>query len=81
MAGGRRTGPERITIFTDAQAAIRGMVSDEPGPGQQYTVKARKWVADIRAVRPDARVEIRWCPAHEEVAGNGQCGYHHDPAM
>jgi len=30
--------PERVTIFTDAQAAIRRMASDEPGPGQQYTV-------------------------------------------
>jgi len=25
--------PERVTIFTDAQAAIRRMASEDPGPG------------------------------------------------
>jgi len=29
------TIPERVTIFSDAQAAIRRMASDEPGPGRQ----------------------------------------------
>jgi len=28
--------PERITIFTDARAAIRRMWSEEPSPGQRY---------------------------------------------
>jgi len=32
----RNTTPELVTIFSDAQAAIRRMTSDEPGPGQQY---------------------------------------------
>jgi len=32
----RNTVPEWVTIFTDAQVAIRPMASDEPGPGQQY---------------------------------------------
>ena len=32
-ASRRNTSPERVTIFSDAQAAIRRMASDEPGPG------------------------------------------------
>jgi len=32
--------PDRVTIFTDAQAAIRRMASEEPGPGQQYAIQA-----------------------------------------
>ena len=62
--------PERVTIFTDAQAAIRRMASDEPGPGQQYAVQVRKHIATLRKVRPDITIEIRWCPAHEDIAGN-----------
>jgi len=37
-ASRRNTTPERVTIFTNAQAAIRRMASDEPGPGQQYAL-------------------------------------------
>jgi len=33
--------PERVTIFTDAEAAIRRMASEEPGPGQKYAILAR----------------------------------------
>jgi len=32
LAAQRNTIPERVTIFSDAQAAIRRMASDEPGP-------------------------------------------------
>ena len=39
--------PERVTIFTDAQAAIRRMATDEPGLGQQYALRAR-WPAAPR---------------------------------
>ena len=39
------TIPERVTLFSDAQAAIRRMVSDEPGPGQQYALQARRHIA------------------------------------
>ena len=47
-ASRRNTTPERVTIFTDAQAAIRRMASDEPGPGQQYALQARKYIAALR---------------------------------
>jgi ribonuclease HI len=35
--------PERVTIFTDAQAAIRRMASDEPGPGQWRSQTPTGW--------------------------------------
>jgi hypothetical protein len=46
-AARRNTTPERVTIFTDAQAAIRRMASEEPGPGQQYALQARKHIATL----------------------------------
>jgi len=69
-AARRNVTPERVTIFTDAQAAIRRMASDEPGPGQQYALQARKQIATLRKARPGIITETRWCPAHNEIAGN-----------
>jgi ribonuclease HI len=66
----RNTITERITIFTDAQAAIRRMASDEPGPGQKYALEARKYIAALRRKVPGIVIEVRWCPAHEGVEGN-----------
>ena len=70
LAARRRSTPEAVTIFTDAQAAIGRMVAEEPGPGQKYAMAARKWVAALEVSRPGTRIEIRWCPAHEGVEGN-----------
>jgi ribonuclease HI len=42
MAARRQTIPGRVTVFTDAQAAIRRMSSEEPGPGQKYAVSGQK---------------------------------------
>ena len=47
-ASRRQTTPERVTIFTDAQAANRRMASEEPGPSQQYALQARKHIATLR---------------------------------
>jgi ribonuclease HI len=69
-AAKRQTVPERVTIFTDAQAAIRRMVSEDPGPGQKYAIQARRHIATLRRARPDITIEIRWCPAHKGVPGN-----------
>jgi ribonuclease HI len=66
-AGRRQTVPERIA---DAQAAIRRMALEEPGPGQKYAILARKHIAALRNARPDITIEIRWCPAHKGVPGN-----------
>jgi len=38
----RRTTLEKVTIFTDAQAAIRRIASDEPGPGHIATLRRAK---------------------------------------
>ena len=46
------------------------MGSDEPGPGQQYALQARKHIASLRKARPGIIIEIRWCPAHKGIAGN-----------
>jgi ribonuclease HI len=70
VAARRRITPEKVTIFSDAQAAIRRMASEEPGPGQKHAIQARKWVGVLRKARPDIVIEIRWCPAHEGVMGN-----------
>jgi len=69
-ASQRQTMPERVTIFTDAQAAIRRMASEETSPSQQYALQARKHIAALRRARPGVIIEIRWCPAHKGVEGN-----------
>ena len=58
-AAGRDITPERVTIFSDAQAAIRRMASDERGPGQQYALRARKHIAALRKAQPSITIEIR----------------------
>jgi len=52
------------------QAAIRRMASDEPSPGQQYAIRARKHIAALRRARPGSTIEIRWCPAHKGIGGS-----------
>jgi hypothetical protein len=47
-AARRQPVPKRVTIFTDAQAAIRRMASEEPGPGQMYAIQARKQIAALK---------------------------------
>jgi len=51
-ASRRNTIPDRVTIFTDAQAAIRRMASDEPGPGRKYALEARRHIATLRRGKP-----------------------------
>ena len=70
LAAQRISTPERVTIFSDAQAAIRRMASDEPGPGQQYALQARKHIATLCRARKGIVIEIRWCPARKGVVGN-----------
>jgi len=69
-ASRRPSTPERVTDFTDAQAAIRRMASEVPGPGQQYALQARMHIATLRRARPGIATETRWCPAHNGAAGN-----------
>jgi len=46
------------------------MASEEPGPGQQYALPEREYIATLRKARPGIIIGIRWCPAHKGVAGN-----------
>jgi len=69
-ASSRNMAPKRVTIFTDAQAAIRRMASDESGMGQQYALLARRGIAALGGARPGNIIEFRWCPAHKGIAGN-----------
>jgi ribonuclease HI len=69
-AAKRQTVLARVTIFTDAQAAIRRMASEEPGLGQKYAILARKHITALRSTRLDITIGIRWCPAHKGVPGN-----------
>jgi len=62
--------PDRVTIFTDAQVAIRWMAWDEAGPGQKYALQVRRHIATLRRARPGITIEIRWCPVHKGVEGN-----------
>jgi len=39
-AARRQTAPESVTIFTDAQAAIRRMATEEPSPRQKFAIQA-----------------------------------------
>jgi len=39
-AARRNTTPQRVTIVTDAQAAIKRISSDEPDPGQHHVLQA-----------------------------------------
>jgi len=70
LAAQRSSTPERVTIFSDVQVAIRRMASDEPCPGQQYALQVRKHITRLRSARRGIVTEIRWCPAHKEVIGN-----------
>jgi len=70
VAARRRTRPKAVTVFTDAQAAMARIASDEPGPTQQYARQARKWIAKLRERDRNVRIEFRWCTAHSGVAGN-----------
>jgi len=61
-------GRERVTIFTDAQAATKRMASEDPGPGQMHAIQARKHIATLQKARPDIAFEIRWCSAYKGVS-------------
>jgi len=62
----RRSPPERVTILTDAQAAMGRMVAEEPGPWQKYAIMARRRIAALRAAKPKVPIEIRCFPATRE---------------
>ena len=58
----------RVTVFTDAQATLKHIQSDEQGPGQVLALRMMNW-ADALA-RKNIHVEYRWVPAHKAIEGN-----------
>jgi hypothetical protein len=64
-AARRQTTPGRVTIFTDAQAAIKRMASEEPIPGQFCAIQARIHIVALRRARP-GMIIIEMCPAPRE---------------
>ena len=62
----RASALDRVTIFTDAQAASKGVAAEDPGPGQTYAIRASQHITVLRRrVRPDVTIEIRWRPTHK----------------
>ena len=71
-ASRRNKTPEGVTIFAGAQAAIRRMASEEPGPGQQYALQARKHAATLRRARPG--IIVRWTSHRDRYNGASHAG-------
>jgi len=59
---------KRVTVFTDSQATLKQIQSDEPGPGQVLALRTMNWVEAL--ARKNIQVEYRWVPAHKEIEGN-----------
>ena len=65
---GRDRDGQDYTIFTDSTAAMRRMMGDAPGPGQDMAIRAIE-IAE-RLVRRGNTITIRWTPAHVGIEGN-----------
>jgi ribonuclease HI len=62
--------PVRHRSFTDAQAAIKRIVSLDPGPGQAEAGRIVQELERLHRRLPDATVELRWCPGHGNDPNN-----------
>jgi len=58
----------RVTVFTDSQATLRRIQSDEPGPGRVLALWTTNWVDAL--ARKNIQVEYRWVHAHKGIEGN-----------
>jgi len=58
----------RVTIFTNSQATLQRIQSDEPGPGQALVLRTLNWESDL--TDKNIQVEYRWVPAHKGVEDN-----------
>jgi ribonuclease HI len=63
-----KEGARRVTVFTDSQATLRRIQSDEPGPGQALALRMMNWESEL--TEKNIRVEYRWVPVHKGVEGN-----------
>jgi len=58
----------RVTVFTDSQATLRRIQSDEPGPGQVLVLRTMNWTDAL--ARKHIPVEYWWVPAHKGIEDN-----------
>jgi ribonuclease HI len=43
----RKKEVRRVTVFTDSQATLRRIQSDEPGPGQVLALRTMNWESEL----------------------------------
>ena len=55
-------------IFTDSQAAMRRILDDRPGPGQQVAIGGI--IGAMKTYQKGASISISWVPGHAGVVGN-----------
>ena len=55
-------------IFTDSQAAMRRVLDDRPGPGQQMAI--RGIIGAMKTYQRGASISVDWVPGHAGVVGN-----------
>ena len=65
---GRGQEGHDYTIFTDSTAAMRRMMGDAPGPGQDMAIRAIEIAESL--VQRGNTITIKWTPAHVGVEGN-----------
>jgi ribonuclease HI len=59
---------QKITIFTDSQAAPNRIQNNGPGPGQIWASGIIRTTGEI--CRLNIQLEFRWVPAHADIEGN-----------
>ena len=64
---------QRVVVFTDSQATLTRIQSDQEGPGQNLTKMLFHWEQRLEA--RGANIEYRWVPAHKGVPGNERADY------
>jgi len=57
----------RVMIFTDSQATLRRIQSDEPGPGQVLVLRTMNWESEL--TDKNIQVEYWWVSAHKVMEG------------
>jgi ribonuclease HI len=63
-------GPRVITIFTDAQAALKRIRNDEAGPGQWLARRIIRVERQLLVRQEGWLTEFRWIPGHKGIEGN-----------
>ena len=58
---GRGETGQTYTVFTDSTAAMRRMVSDAPGPGQEMAIRIIELAR--RIIDQGNSITVRWTPA------------------